>query len=96
MIFNKPPDTIWLQYHGDAEPENEPVDADGITWCWEEIFQQDIRYIRADVIEQRILDVIKECAQIAQEHYMKQLSESDFERWNVAGKIKEQLSKCKE
>lgn len=50
MTFEEPPKEIWLQYHGDAEPENTPVSADGISWCWEPVFTQDIKYVREDAV----------------------------------------------
>lgn len=46
------PDRIWLQLHGDADPDIEgPGDCqnDEVTWCWEPIFDADVEYVRADL-----------------------------------------------
>lgn len=57
----KIPDTIYLQWHGDAPvtylddevpvPEDEmagPGDSDDVTWCADKIYSGDIEYRRAD------------------------------------------------
>ena len=57
------PDVIWLQVHGDANPADydEPADMrpDGVTWCWEPIFEHDVMYVRADLAapKQQAVDV---------------------------------------
>lgn len=47
------PDVIWLQVHGDADPADydEPADVQNseVTWCWEPLFDHDVKYIRADL-----------------------------------------------
>jgi predicted esterase len=45
------PERIWLQLYGDASPDDGPVDYrnNEVTWCWENIFEHDIEYIRADI-----------------------------------------------
>lgn len=45
--MSKPPNAIWLQWHGD---ENERVsaiepDGEGVTWCEDQIYERDIRYV---------------------------------------------------
>jgi hypothetical protein len=43
----KIPDEIWLQWYGeDDETEGPPHIDEDITWCWEKINNNDIRYIR--------------------------------------------------
>lgn len=49
------PDVIWLQCHGDDDPAYSPNDlvdvtSDDVTWCWEKIFENDVKYIRADLV----------------------------------------------
>ena len=48
----KTPETIYLQWYGDVDPElvdHEPdVDPSGASWCWEQIFPADIEYMRKD------------------------------------------------
>jgi hypothetical protein len=47
------PAELWLQLHGDcSEIElSEPVDytSDDVTWCWHQINDSDVRYVRADL-----------------------------------------------
>lgn len=55
------PDVIWLQLHGDADPEIEgPADyqSPGVTWCWEQIYNQDVQYIRADIVQAALAALI--------------------------------------
>jgi len=43
------PAEIWLQLHGDGEPDGSPVDyRDEVSWCWEKIHDHDVRYVLAD------------------------------------------------
>ena len=48
--MGKPPDNIWLQFHGDGEPEDTPVSSDDVTWCQDKIYDHDIHYIKADAL----------------------------------------------
>ncbi len=42
------PRVIYLQYHGDGEPDDEcPVRDADVTWCRDKIFASDIEYVRA-------------------------------------------------
>jgi len=52
---NGAPDELWLQLYGD-DHESGPVDCtnDNVTWCWERIFASDVRYIRADLVQEGI------------------------------------------
>lgn len=51
MTFDRPPDVIWLQYHGDGDADDDmPVHSDGVTWCWHRIFEQDINYVNASAL----------------------------------------------
>ena len=47
----QPPERIWLQWHGDADPEIEsgPVSVADVTWEREQIFKHDVEYVRADL-----------------------------------------------
>ena len=48
----KIPDEIWLQTHDD---DGEPLDYE-TTWCAEKINGTDVKYIRDDLVFQRIKD----------------------------------------
>jgi hypothetical protein len=43
------PDVIYLQFHGDGNPDDEGTvrDAD-VTWCRDQIFEHDIKYVRVE------------------------------------------------
>lgn len=47
------PERIWLQWHGDADPEIEDgeVSEGDVSWCRDKIFTHDIEYIRADLAD---------------------------------------------
>lgn len=46
-----PPNTIYLQFHGDSDPCDEtPVDPRDVTWCKDKIFGSDELYIRGEHI----------------------------------------------
>ena len=49
----KGPKELWLQLHGDCSDDEltEPVDYtdDSVTWCWHQIHNSDVRYVRADI-----------------------------------------------
>ncbi|MCG7985025.1 MAG: hypothetical protein JAY90_20025 [Candidatus Thiodiazotropha lotti] len=47
MLYDKPPEKIYLQYHGDTDPNNEPVNSDDVTWCSDKIFNSDIEYVKS-------------------------------------------------
>lgn len=42
------PPEIWLQLHGDQEPDGTPADytAD-VSWCWHQVHEHDVRYVLA-------------------------------------------------
>jgi hypothetical protein len=47
------PKEIWLQLHGECDEDDldKPVDyigSDDVSWCWEQIHNTDVRYVRAD------------------------------------------------
>lgn len=46
------PAELWLQLHGESMELDEPVDyTDGVTWCWEQIYEGDVRYVRAELLD---------------------------------------------
>lgn len=49
--MKNPPDKIYLQWHGDGEPDDvgEVSEVD-VTWCKDRIYSQDIEYVQADRI----------------------------------------------
>jgi hypothetical protein len=58
MKFDKPPERIWLQLHGDCETEYPVECGEETTWFWESIFPQDIEYIRADLVREMVREVV--------------------------------------
>jgi len=58
----KTPETIYLQWYGDASPElvdHDPdIDPDGASWCWEQIFPADIEYVRRDAVDAVLSDLL--------------------------------------
>lgn len=47
--MNQPPQSIFLQWHGDGDPKDgSPVIESEVTWCRERVFAGDIEYIRAE------------------------------------------------
>ena len=54
MKPNQPPDVIYLQVHGEDRKRlhphdfrsDEEVDAGDVTWCEDQIFDTDVRYVR--------------------------------------------------
>jgi hypothetical protein len=53
----KGPEELWLQLHGDCSDDEltEPVDYtdDSVTWCWHQIYDSDVRYVREDTAARR-------------------------------------------
>lgn len=52
-----PPTTIYLQWHGDSEDIDEPIQEDAIgevTWCRDRIYDGDIEYVRADAVREAL------------------------------------------
>ncbi len=50
-----PPETIYLQYYGDADPEDfseheDPIESGEVTFCREQIFEHDFAYVRRDLV----------------------------------------------
>lgn len=56
----EPPKTIYLQFYGDGDPSDEgEVDVNYVTWCEDNQFNYDVRYIRADFQETSIDGMLK-------------------------------------
>lgn len=50
--MKQPPDKIYLQWHGDGEPNDVgEVDGNEVTWCKDKIFEHDIEYVQASRID---------------------------------------------
>lgn len=46
MMMLEPPMKIYLQFHGDGDPDCDgPVDDEDVTWSTDQQFNQDIEYI---------------------------------------------------
>ena len=67
----KAPETIYLQWYGDVDPElvdHEPdVDPSGASWCWEQIFPADIEYIRKESADAREAELVQQVIELQQE-----------------------------
>jgi hypothetical protein len=45
----KPPDRIYLQWHGDGDPDDgDDVSPDDVTWCPDRVHETDVEYVRVD------------------------------------------------
>ena len=80
------PSSIYLQWHGDAEPSEfydgpEPTD---VTWAREKIWDHDVKYIRADMVEKLMESVaVRIAADQAAVPYMEQV----LKCWNAVREI---------
>lgn len=43
------PERIYLQWHGDGEPDEEPPVE--VSWCEDKIFTHDVEYVRRDLLD---------------------------------------------
>lgn len=52
-MSSEAPKRIWLQWHGDADPELELGDvATGeVSWCENQVYNRDVEYVRTDEVE---------------------------------------------
>jgi hypothetical protein len=56
---NDAPESIWLQWHGDAEPDDTgEVSTDDVTWSTDRMFAHDVRYVRWDLVEPLLTDIL--------------------------------------
>ena len=57
------PSSIYLQWHGDGdEPDTTPIPEDCkefVTWCEDKVFTHDVRYVRWDLVERLLIDVMR-------------------------------------
>ena len=53
------PVKIWLQV-GDVDHNFDEFGGEGVTWCWHEIYNTDIVYLRAETVKQVIRDMGKD------------------------------------
>ena len=53
MSAKTTPIRIYLQWNGDAEPEESEPCVEEVTWSQEQIFEHDIEYIRADRVPRK-------------------------------------------
>lgn len=80
------PSSIYLQWHGDAEPSEfcdgpEPSD---VTWAKEKIWDHDLKYIRADLVEKLMESV---AARIAADQAAVPYTEKVLKCWNAVREI---------
>lgn len=56
------PSSIYLQWRGDSDDVGEPVPAESlecVTWCADKVFDHDVRYVRWDLVERLLRDVMQ-------------------------------------
>lgn len=52
MTDKHPPENLWLQWHGDGSPDElGEIDIDSVTFAPEQIYDNDVRYVRLDIKE---------------------------------------------
>jgi hypothetical protein len=57
------PVEIFLQWHGDADPnEIGDVEPSEVTWCADQVFRHDVRYVRWDKVEPILRDILQDHA----------------------------------
>jgi hypothetical protein len=56
----QPPHSLWLQWHGDGDPEQGEVCESEVTWSRDPIFAQDIEYVSKDAL-QDLLGMLIRC-----------------------------------
>lgn len=50
------PLSLWLQWHGDGNPDDEGEVAESeVTWCREKIYEHDVEYVHADEIRRALM-----------------------------------------
>lgn len=63
------PETVYLQLHdsddGNEKSHGSNYRADGVTWCWHPINENDVRYIRADLVQQSPAVAVPDLNEIA-------------------------------
>jgi len=55
------PSSIYLQWHGDSDDVDEPVPEEAlefVTWCADRVFDHDVRYVRWDLVDRLLRDVM--------------------------------------
>lgn len=62
------PETVYLQLHdpddGNEKSHGSNYKADGVTWCWHPINENDVRYIRADLFQQSPAVVVPDAVSV--------------------------------
>lgn len=53
---NGSPEEIWLVY-GDIYEDADHEECDDVSWCSDQQFDSDVKYIRADIIEQQAAEL---------------------------------------
>jgi len=59
-MAEQPPDTIFLQWHGDSEPQECEYEPHEVTWSRTEVFEADVQYVRRQTITE-----LEDAAQVA-------------------------------
>ena len=51
------PERIWVQWYGDDEFADEPLDAtvdEAVTWCVDKINEHDVQYVKVDALDEAL------------------------------------------
>ena len=95
------PKTIWLQWYGDADPDEagEP-DHEDVTWCEDKINDSDVEYVSADALataEERIKELEAERKRLEKsqmdlgEAWAREIRKNNLER-SLSDKMEEALT----
>jgi hypothetical protein len=63
--MSKPPETMWLQWYGDATPEESERDPLEATWCEDKIYNHDVEYRRVTPNDEKCCDIVRRMAEWA-------------------------------
>ena len=59
MISKEYPKKIYLQNEDGAHPDCDTYYGEGMTWCEDKLNKDDVEYIRADLINEKIIHIVK-------------------------------------
>ena|SRR5690554_5950579 len=94
MTAKEFPKKIWLQKEDDEHPECSTYYGEGMTWCEDKINNEDVEYIRADLVNQKALHIAEQACEIEADPERRYESEREWwERQEICNRI---LSRIKE
>lgn len=89
---NKVPQFIWLQLYGDSSPDDGPVPdcRQDVSWCWEPIFEHDIKYVLCSDYE----TLRQQVAELEKKVRAQEVFEASYRSHRT--ELNQKLSTCKE